>query len=65
MAILPDDEIYVMRTCTVCGGRKTVTGNTGNSSPCTKCDDRGKELIPISIAKFAADLKQVINKLSS
>src|SRR6266487_3678913 len=41
------DEIPVLKRCRKCGGTKEVRDAEGNTSPCTICDDKGKEIVPV------------------
>jgi hypothetical protein len=54
------DQIYVLRTCWVCGGSKTVIDDAGNSSPCTACDEKGKQAVPVTLRDLAAFIGQEI-----
>ena len=47
------DEIYVLRRCWTCGGSKTVTDDAGNTSPCTVCDENGKQSVPVNLHDLA------------
>ena len=52
MSLTVFDEVSVLKKCRTCGGTKTVQDATGSTSPCTKCDDRGKEIVPVPIREF-------------
>lgn len=56
------DEFPVLKKCRKCGGTKTATDEAGNISPCTTCDDRGKEIVPVPFRDIAAYIGEEIAK---
>jgi hypothetical protein len=56
------DEIPVLKKCRKCGGTKTATDEAGNTSPCTTCGGRGKEIVPVPFTDIAAYIRVEIAK---
>jgi hypothetical protein len=58
------DEFPVLKKCRKCGGKKEVQDESGNTSPCTTCDDRGKEIVLVPFRDLVAYIRAEIVKQS-
>ncbi len=58
------DEFPVLKICRKCGGKKEVQDEAGNTSPCTMCNDDGKEIVPVPFRDLAAYIRAEIVKQS-
>ena len=56
------DEFPIIKKCGKCGGTKKVQDEAGNTSPCTTCDDNGKEIVPVPFRDIAAYIREEIVK---